>query len=100
MSDRNNGFAILSKVLLTFAMLIVKDGIDKCNFMPLSKVGENMITANSVTAIGRIWTGVRQVQYSHKVLMNELLIGRAYGLAEKAIRASGPLPLADYAEDV
>jgi hypothetical protein len=74
MPNRNDGFAIASKVLLTFAVLLVKDRIDKCHFMFLGKVGENMITANSVATIGGIWTAMRQVQYSHKALMNEPLV--------------------------
>ena len=52
-------------------MFVIKHWIHKRQFIALGEMVKEMITADTIASIRRIWTGVGQIQYSHKVPMNE-----------------------------
>ena len=56
-------------------MFVIKHWVHKRQFIALGEMVKEMITADTISSIGRIWTGVGKIQYFHKVPMNEGVTG-------------------------
>lgn len=62
-------------MFLAYVMFIIEYRICERDCMSLREMHENMIAAYAIASIGRIWTGVGQVQYSHMASMPEVITG-------------------------
>ena len=59
--NRNNSFAILAKMLVTYMMLSIKYWIQKHQFMVFGKVFKDMITSDAITSVRGIWTSMGKI---------------------------------------
>jgi hypothetical protein len=44
---------------------MIKDGIQKCEIMALGEVFKDVIASDAVPSIGRIWTGMGEIDDIH-----------------------------------
>jgi hypothetical protein len=58
---------VLPKLFLTCIMFAIKYWVDKRQFVVLGEMVKEMITADTIASIRRIWTGVGQIEYFHNV---------------------------------